>query len=125
MQYAFRSPKFPLLFDTGSTLLFARSKSQLASRLAKLELAPKERREIIDATGEGFCIYPESMIVAPRIAMRRWTKLMIIDLFNSRRPAGAPEMRTTSLGNRSVAQVVTEAVELLAALQPRRTPAKD
>lgn len=118
MQFAFRSPKFPLLFDAGSTLLFARSKAQLATRVSKLELTSKERREIIDATGEGFCMYAGSMNVAPSIAMRRWTKTKIIDLYNSRRSPGAPEMRSTSLGSRSLAQIVSEAVELLAQQPP-------
>jgi hypothetical protein len=59
------------------------------------------------------------MIVAPSVAMRKWTKMKIIDLYNSRRPSGAPEMRSTSLGNRSLSQVVSEAVELLAQQQSR------
>lgn len=114
MQFVFRSPKFPLLLDTGSSLIFARSKAQLTTRVAKLSLPADELREIVDASGEGFCMYPETMIVAPSITARKWTKMKIIDLYNSRRTSGAPELRATSLGNRSLSQVVSEAVDLLA-----------
>ena len=114
MLIAFRSPKFPLLLDTGSTLLFARSQSQLAAKVNKLPRPSGERSEIIDATGEGFCLHWETMVVMPIISARRWTKKKIIDLYNSRRPSGAPEMRSTSLGSRSLPKVISEAVELLA-----------
>ena len=121
MQFVFRSPKFPLLFDTGTSLVFVRSKAQLATRVAKLTLPANERREIIDATGEGFCMYPETMIVAPSVSARKWTKMKIIALYNTRRPSEAPELRATSLANRSLAQVVSEAVELLAQQDTGRT----
>lgn len=114
MQFAFRLPKFPVLFDAGTSLIVARSKEQLASRVARLTLSPGECREIVDASGERFCLFPESMVVAPSISARRWTKMKIIDLYNARRTASAPELRATSLGSRTLAQVVSEAVELLA-----------
>jgi hypothetical protein len=113
MKFVFRAPKFPVLCDADSRLLVARGKVQLASEVARLDLPRGERREIVDATGEGFCLYPELLIVAPSMMHRRWTKLQIITLYNRLRPAGAPELRTTSLGNRKLAQVVGEVVELL------------
>ncbi len=117
MFFVFRFPQFPLIFDTGSTLLVARSKAELASIVAKLQLPANEERAIIDATGAGFCLFPEKLIVAPDIGVPKWTKLMVIDLFNYRRSPEMPEFRSTSLGNRKLAQIVCEAVELLA---PRR-----
>jgi hypothetical protein len=53
------------------------------------------------------------MLVAPNISARRWTKMHIIELYNSKRKPGTPELRSTSLGSRSLEQVVSEAVELL------------
>lgn len=113
MAFVFRAPTFPVVCDTGSRLLVARSKAQLASGLAKVGVADAERREMVDATGEGFCLYTVSSIIAPSMTRPRWTKLQVITLYNLKRPAGAPELRTTSLGNRTLAQVIGEVVERL------------
>ena len=38
MNYVFRAPKFPLLLDTGSELVHAKTRFQFAKRVAALEL---------------------------------------------------------------------------------------
>lgn len=114
MNYIFRAPKFPLLLDTGSELVHAKTRSQFEKRVASLDLRDKEKLTIIDRTAQGFSLYPEKMIVAPDIRIRRWTKAGVIDLYNQRRMPGAPELGKRSLGNRSLEKVVSEVVELLA-----------
>jgi hypothetical protein len=113
MNYVFRMPKFPVLLDAGEQLVSAKSKAQLEARVLQLALSGKERRDIIDSKAEGFALYPESKVIAPHIGIRRWNKVQIIDLYNSRRRTGQPELRKTSLGNRSLEQVVQEVVQLL------------
>ena len=68
---------------------------------------------MIDSTAEGFALYPKPQFVAPSSGARRWTKQQIIDLYNLRREPSAPEMTTTSLGNRSLQSIVSEVVALL------------
>jgi hypothetical protein len=113
MDFIFRRPRFPVILDTGETLIHANSKAQLASKVAKIKFTDNENKDIIDAQADGFSLYPDKMFVAPAITSPRWTKLQIIELYNSKRQAGAPELRTTSLGNRSLAGIVNEVVELL------------
>ena len=113
MNYVFRLPKFPVLLDAGTHLVHARSKAQLEARVSRLALSGEERRDIIDSKAEGFALYPQSMVVAPHIGIRRWTKANIIELYNSRRMPSLPELAKTSLGNRSLEQIVQEVVQLL------------
>lgn len=70
-------------------------------------------RNVIDATAEAFSLYPEHMAFSPLTSKKRWTKLAIIELYNSSKEPGRPEYPTTSLGNKSLKKVVADIVELL------------
>ena len=113
MDFIFRLPRFPVILDAGETLIHASSRSQLVSRVAKIKFSDNGKKDIIDAQADGFFLYPEKMFVAPAITSRRWTKLQIIELYNTKRNSGAPELRTSSLGSRSLESIVGEVVELL------------
>lgn len=113
MDFIFRLPRFPVILDTGEALIHANSKSQLVSKVAKIKFADNGKKDIIDAQADCFSLYPEKMFVAPAITNRRWTKLQVIELYNTKKTAGASELRTTSLGNRSLESIVSEVVELL------------
>lgn len=113
MNYIFRLPRFPVILDSGERLLPAKSKVQLERSIEKLGIKDERKRDIIDANGEGFSYYPKDEMIAPSIEIRRWKKLQILDLYDSRRPQGSPIMKRTSLGNRRLENIVLEAVELL------------
>jgi hypothetical protein len=113
MNYLFRLPKFPVLVDLGDQLICANNRAQFEKKIAQFNLGGEDARRIIDSTAEGFALYPKSQVVAPSIGVRRWTKQQIIDLYNQRRGPGTPEMVSTSLANRSLQRIVSEAVALL------------
>ena len=113
MDFIFRLPKFPVILDTGEFLIHASNRSQLESKVSKLTFPDNQKRDIIDAKAGAFSLYPEKMFIAPSITARRWTKIRIIELYNAKKRPGAPELRSTSLGSRSLEQIVGEAVELL------------
>ena len=113
MEFLFRLPRFPVILDTGEALIHANSKSQLVSKVAKIKFADHGKKDIIDAQADGFSLYPEKMFVAPATMSRRWTKLQIIELYNTKKMPRASEIRTTSLGSRSLESIVSEVVELL------------
>jgi len=92
MDFIFRLPKFPVILDTGDALIHANSKSQLVSKIARIKFADNGKRDIIDAQANGFSLYLEKMFIAPAITRRRWTKLQVIELYNSKKMAGAPEL---------------------------------
>jgi len=113
MDYLFRLPKFPVILDTGETLICAKSRAQFESKVSKIMFADTTKRDIIDSKAEGFALHLENMIVAPGFGIQRWTKREIIELYNSKRQPGTPELRSTSLSSRSLELVVREVVELL------------
>ena len=113
MDFILRLPKFPVILDTGEFLLHASNRAQLESKLSKITFPDGQKLDLIDAKADAFSLYPEKMFVAPTITARRWTKIRIIELYNAKRRPGTPELRSTSLGNRSLEQIVGEAVELL------------
>lgn len=114
MDYILRLPVFPVIFDSGDSLVLARSRTQLDAKLVKLMDSDNAKPDIIDAHADAFFFYREKLWVMPYIGGRRWTKMQIIQLYNCRRKPDMPELRSTSLGSRSLEKVVSEAVELLA-----------
>ena len=113
MNYIFRLPRFPVVLDSGEKLFPAKSKTQLEIWIEKLAIKDDRRRDIIDASGEGFAYYPKIETITPHIGIRKWKKLQIVDLYDSRRTTESPVMRRTSLGSRTLEDIVSEAVELL------------
>ena len=102
-----------MVLDSGDELFPAKSKAQLEKWIEKLAIKDDRRRDIIDASGEGFTYYPKIQAITPSIGIRKWKKLQIIDLYDSRRPPESPVMKRTSLGSRTLEDIVCEAVELL------------
>ncbi|WP_426107996.1 hypothetical protein [Massilia sp. TSP1-1-2] len=115
INFLFRKPHFPIIVDTGTGLIGAKSWVACERQLATVTFADTAPREVIDATAEAFSLYPEHMAFSPLTFKKRWTKLAIIELYNSAKGPGRPEYPTTSLGYTSLEKVVTEFVELLTA----------
>ena len=121
MNFLFRKPRLPIIVDTGTRLIGAKSWSACEKQLATVTFADMAPRDVIDATAEAFSLYPEHMAISPLTFKKRWTKAGIIELYNSSKGPGRPEYPTTSLGNKSMEKVVKDIVELLVA--PIRTDA--
>ena len=113
MNFLFRKPRFPLMIDTGYGLLGAKSWAACEKRLATFTFPDMAPRDVIDATAEAFSLYPEHMAFSPLTFKKRWTKMAIIELYNSSKGPGCPEYPTTSLGNKSLEKVVKDIVDLL------------
>jgi hypothetical protein len=113
VNYIFRLPRFPVIFDSGQVLFPAKSKAQLERGIEKLGIRDEKKRDIIDSSGEGFAYYPKIEAITPSIGIRKWKKLQLIDLYDSRRPPEKPSMRRTSLGSRTLEDIVCEIVELM------------
>jgi hypothetical protein len=113
VNYIFRLPRFPVIFDSGEVLFPAKSKAQLERWIERSEITDDTKRDIIDSNGEGFSYYPKITTITPSIGVRKWKKLQIIDLYDSRRLPEYPMMKRTSLGNRTLEDIVQEVVGLL------------
>ena len=113
VNFIFRLPHFPVILDTKEKLVFASTRTQLVSRITELQIQDEDKRDIIDSNAEGFAFYPKIDTISPSIGIRRWNKRQIIKLFNARRTAGTPEVRSNSLSSRSLESIVVDAIYLL------------
>lgn len=115
MNFLFRKPRFPIIIDTGTGLIGAKSWVACERQLATVTFADTAPRNVIDSSVEGFYLFPEHMVFSPLTSKKRWTKVAIINLYNSQKGPGRPEYPTTSLGNKSLEKVFGDIVELLTA----------
>jgi hypothetical protein len=64
-------------------LLVAYSRGQLERRLSKVQLPPDSILHMIDATGEGWGLYTQLMVVSPLVLKKHWTKAEILELYRA------------------------------------------
>lgn len=83
VQYAFRRPRFPLVYAVGNELHAATSSTALRRHLERLEIQRGAVLDLVDATGEGWAFYSDLMIVSPLTLKKRWKKVEVIRLFNA------------------------------------------
>lgn len=118
LKFLIREPMLPLIIDTGDGLIAAKSWAECYELLEDVTFTDAAPCQVIESTAEVFSLYPEKMLFSPLTFKKRWTKVAIIELYNSKMGPGRPEYPTTSLGNKSVGKVVEDIVELLTA--PRK-----
>ena len=82
VQYAFRRPRFPVVYAVGNELRAATSSVALRRQLERLELPGAAVIDLVDATGAGWVFHSALMIVSPLTLKRRWKKIEVIRLFN-------------------------------------------
>ena len=114
MPFVFRRPRFPVLLDTGTALLSAKTSTELKTKLSDILFSDESKPRLIDSTAEIFTLHPSSMIVMPKIAPRT-TKADMIALYNRMRSAAQPEYKATSLSSKRIERVVADLVQLLSA----------
>jgi hypothetical protein len=119
MIFAFRPPRFPVLLDSGSELIAARTDQHLRAVIKSLNIQDKTERLIIDINADQFHYHPGLDAVSPCLIVGKMTKRSIIDLYNARRGAQSQPLRATSLGSRTLERVVLEAIELVEASMNR------
>ena len=122
VQYAFRRPRFPVIYAVGNELRAATSSVALRRQLERLELPASAVVDLVDATGEGWAFHSDLMIVSPLTLKRRWTKIEVIRLFNEsddarRMGAVYPE---AYVPRRSLERIIAEIAALAAYTKPRR-----
>ena len=122
VQYAFRRPRFPVVYTVGNELRAATSSVALRSQLERLELPRAAVVDLVDATGEGWAFHSGVMIVSPLTLKRRWKKIEVIRLFNessNARRMGAvyPE---AYVPRRSLERIIAEIAALATYTNPRK-----
>ncbi len=93
----------------------AKSSNALESQIEALGLASGKNYSLADASGEGWTLVTEHMVVSPFAAKKRWTKREIILTFNTSENAQHSGTRYSDefLSSKRLDRIVTEIVELI------------
>ena len=111
-----RTPKYPVIVVMENSLYPAFNVKQLAEVFFLNYQNDNDRETIvIDSTGAEFNYISEQKALMPNFLSKRWTKKMIIELFNERLTdeEQATEYPFRSLSNKRILQIVGEICELL------------
>ena len=112
-----RGPQLPAIVISKEQLFVGADMASLA--IGVLKAVPHKTMSfhvhVIDSSGAEFRFIPEQRTLAPGFVFRKWTKKRIIDLFNSSSNATRLGIQYSpkSLSNKSLAQVISDAVTLL------------
>src|SRR6266545_4978325 len=122
VQYAFRRPRFPIIYAVGSELLAAISPAAFQRQLERLEPQGAKVLDMVDATGEGWAFHSDLVIVSPLTLKKRWKKIDVIRLFNGsdnarRIGAAYPE---AYIPRRPLARIIAEVAALVAYAKPNK-----
>ena len=115
-----RSPKYPVIVVLGKELNAANKIKQLAEICSLFDPSDNDLEAIvIDSTGEEFQYVSELSALMPDFLNKKWTKKMIIELFNE--SLNAKELATKyplkSIPKKRISQIVGEICELLNSYQ--------
>jgi len=122
VQYAFRRPRFPIIYAVGNELRAALSPAAFQRQLERLEPQGGEALDMVDATGEGWVFHSDLMIVSPLTLTKRRKKIDVIRLFNGsdnarRIGAAYPE---AYLPRRPLVRIIAEIAALVALAKPNK-----
>jgi hypothetical protein len=120
VQFAFRRPRFPVIYAVGTELFAALSPAAFRLQIERLEFRGAEALEMVDATGEGWVFHSDLMIVSPLTLRKRWKEIDIVRLFNEsanarRIGAAYPE---AYIPRRPLARIIEEIAALVAYAKP-------
>ena len=122
VRYAFRRPRFPIIYAVGNELLAALSPAAFQRQLERLEPQGATVLDMVDATGEGWAFHLDLMVVSPLTLKKHWKKTDVIRLFNGsdnarRIGAAYPE---AYIPRRSLVRIIAEVAALVACAEPNK-----
>ena len=111
-----RAPNYPVIVVTDNELFSAFNIKQLAEICFLFDPIDHDHELIvIDSTGYEFKFESELTALMPDFLSKKWTKKMIIELFNENLDAKelATEYSMKSISNKRTSQIIGEICELL------------
>jgi hypothetical protein len=112
----FRKPEYPVIVISANRLYSAFNIKQLAkSCVSSVPIANNSYIQVIDSRGSEFWYSPESYVLSPGFAFKKWTKKMIIETFNnsSKAKVTSQEYSMKSLSSKRLEKVIRDICEML------------
>ncbi len=112
--YLFRKPKFPIICSVDDFFITAKSEAEFQRKIAKVELTPDARYNMVDSTGEGWEFYTNKMYVIPAVR-RKWSKKRIIQAYNDSKNCRSVGITYSdkSLSSKPFGKIHSDIIELI------------
>ena len=91
IDYLFRKPEYPVLCCIEGRVVSATTEERLLQLLSQCPEQSDVPYDVIDVTGEHWAFYPDTMLLSPLTLRKRWTKLQLIRLVNTRSNRSTPD----------------------------------
>jgi hypothetical protein len=111
----FRKPKFPIIGDIDGFLICGRNERQLYKNLERSAPSIEDRYDLFDANGDVWTLELEHVSISPAVLKRRWTKMRLIESFNSSQNAKiiSQQYPTKSLSSKKLGKIFQDILELV------------
>lgn len=113
INYLFRRPKYPVLLETDLRVFGARNGRKIRSLCERELFKEKDSYTLIDSAGEGWMFVPKNSVVSPFSINKQWTKLKIIEFFNSALSSSgvSDTFEAGNLSSRRLDKIINDIVE--------------
>lgn len=113
MNYILRSPRLPLLIDSGTRLYCITGDDEIDIDLKNELFEEKKLFPAIDKSGESFNYSYEHDTVSPLAIKEQNTKKALIELYNIRRMSGTEEYLVKSISNTKYSKIFADIANLV------------
>jgi hypothetical protein len=116
LHFLLRMPKFPVIISIGKRLFSARSPKGIIAVLFRESQNIKDVKILfLDSTGEEFIYNDEAKILHPGFMARNWSKMKVIELYNSSENSemSGHHYSTKSLSSKRYERVFQDIIELI------------
>ncbi len=115
--YMFRKPKYPIIGNINGFLICGKNERQLFANLENRATSIDDKYDLFDANGDLWNLSLDKMLIAPTMLKRRWTKMRLIELFNSSQNSKiiSQQYSTKSLSSKKLGKIFLDILELVEA----------
>jgi hypothetical protein len=115
LQFLFRKPKFPVIFDIDGELIVATSMNDFDKKIKNFKLKEKHLYAAIDSTVEGWSLSSDPLVISPLTLKKKWTKKELINLYNQSQNCKCNNnpYSESSLSNKKLSVIFKEIAEIL------------
>ena len=115
INYIFRKPKFPVLYENNNNLIGDKTEKSFEVKLASLNIPSTSPHDVTDANGEVWFLSTDPLILAPLTFKKRCTKKRLIDIYNNSNNSKENNVNYSekSLSTKKFSAIIGDIVDLL------------
>ncbi len=113
--YLFRKPRYPVICDINGFLICGYGGNELFNNLKGRLTSAENEYDLFDVSGVRWKVYEKGLIISPFVYKRRWTKINLIELFNSSENSKliSQKYSTKSLSSKKLQKIFMDIMRLI------------